>query len=193
MGYPNPSPHLFKFCSTLLLSLLSPTPPPLLILLSCFFGWMGITPTLMIDIMNLHMSSLRSLMCVVKFNVVWYIMWFFADTLIWYHTHKHTHKDTQHTQGPVHIPIQTNICTSCYQLSLFHWMKNSVISKIYFPQCLFCSRIIHLQKSYLLIRRYNNTFFLWNTNNTDTNGANKQNTHIHTPNTQRKITLERVS
>ena len=45
---------------------------------------------------------------------------------------------------------------------------------------------------YLLIRCcYKTRFFLWNTNNSDRNGANKQNTN--TPNTQRKITLERVS
>ena len=31
------------------------------------------------------------------------------------------------------------------------------------------------------------------TNNTDRNGINNQNTHTHTPNTQRKKTLERVS
>ena len=43
---------------------------------------------------------------------------------------------------------------------------------------------------YLLIRCYKTRFFLSNTNNTDRNGVNKQNTH--TPNTQRKITLERV-
>ena len=50
---------------------------------------------------------------------------------------------------------------------------------------------------YLLIRHHKTKFFLWNTNNTDGNGVNKQNTHTHThthtPNTQRKITLERVS
>ena len=42
-----------------------------------------------------------------------------------------------------------------------------------------------------MIRCYKTRFFLWNTNNTDRNGVNKQNTH--TSNTQRKITLQRVS
>ena len=37
-----------------------------------------------------------------------------------------------------------------------------------------------LAKSYLLIRCYKTKFFLWNTNNTDRNGVNKQNTHTHT-------------
>ena len=33
---------------------------------------------------------------------------------------------------------------------------------------------------YLLIRFNTTKFFLWNTNNTDRNGVNKQNTHTHT-------------
>ena len=36
----------------------------------------------------------------VKFTKVRH-MWFFAGALIWYLTHKHTHKDTQQTQVPV--------------------------------------------------------------------------------------------
>ena len=43
---------------------------------------------------------------------------------------------------------------------------------------------------YLLIGYYITRFFLWNTNNTNRNGVNKQNKH--TPNTQRKVTLEKV-
>ena len=34
---------------------------------------------------------------VATFTEVWHIMWFFNSTLIWYHTHKHTHN----TQGPL--------------------------------------------------------------------------------------------
>ena len=39
------------------------------------------------------------------------------------------------------------------------------------------------------------SLFLLNANNTDRNGVNEQNTHTytHTPNTQRKIKLERVN
>ena len=74
-------------------------------------------------------------------------------------------------------------------------MNNSLVSKIYFSQCLFFSKIIHF--CLLLIRCYKTNFFLWNTNNTDRNGVNKQNTHTHTHthtlNTQGKITLEKVS
>ena len=46
---------------------------------------------------------------------------------------------------------------------------------------------------YLLIRCYKTRFVLWNTNNTDTNGVNKQNTHTRTRTKHsEKITLERV-
>ena len=63
------------------------------------------------------------------------------------------------------------------QLSLLRLMNKSLISKIYFAQCLFISKIIHLQKSYLLIRCYKTRFFLSNINNTDGNSVQKQNTH----------------
>ena len=50
---------------------------------------------------------------------------------------------------------------------------------------------------YLLIRCYKTRFVFSNTDNTDRNGVNKQNTHTHThanpPNSQRNITMERVS
>ena len=47
--------------------------------------------------------------------------------------------------------------------------------------------------TYLLIRCCSTRFFLRNANNTDRSDVNKQNTHIHIPNTQRKVALERVS
>ena len=52
----------------------------------------------------------------------------------------------------------------------------------------------HVKVIYLLIRCCKARFSLWNTNNTDRNDVNKQNTHTHThtPNTLRKITLERI-
>ena len=46
---------------------------------------------------------------------------------------------------------------------------------------------------YLLIKCNKTKFFLSSTITTDRNGVNKQNTHTETPNTQRKIILERVS
>ena len=37
-----------------------------------------------------------------------------------------------------------------------------------------------VEVAYLFIRCKKTKFFLWNTNNTDRNGVNKQNSHIHT-------------
>ena len=62
-------------------------------------------------------------------------------------------------------------------------MKNSLISKNYFPQYLLFSKLIHLQKSYLVIECFKTMLFLCNT---DGNGVNAQN--IQTK--QGKITLE---
>ena len=116
-------------------------------------------------------------------------MWFFAGTLIWYHTHTHTHKDTQHTQTNTlthpykYISKPSVMCSQ--QLSVLHWIIQWY-QKFTF-QCLFFLKIT--QVIYLYIRSNKTKLFLWNTNNTDKNGVNKQNTH--TPNTLRKITLER--
>ena len=41
----------------------------------------------------------------INFTEVWHIMSFFTGTLLWYHTHKHT----QHTQGPVDRHNHINI------------------------------------------------------------------------------------
>ena len=73
--------------------------PSLFFLLSCFFGCMGDHATfdvlyiLCIYIILLHIFYATS----INFTEVWHIMLFFTGSLIWYHTHKHT----QHTQGPV--------------------------------------------------------------------------------------------
>ena len=87
--------------------------------------------------------------------------------------------------------------TCSQQLSLLHWMNNSLILNNNFPHGLFFSRIIHLCKSYLLIWCYETRLSVWNTNNTGRNGVNKITTHTrtrtHTPNTPRKITLTSVS
>ena len=70
-------------------------------------------------------------------------------------------------------------------------MDNSLIPKSYFPQCLLFSIIIHWKRSYIC---WLDVIGLGSSNNT---GVSKQNTHTHThthaSNTQRKITLERVS
>ena len=102
----------------------------------------------------------------------------------------HTYK---HTEGPIdwhtHINIYLHhlLCTNSSYLYYIewtiYWYQKFTIFYLYYMV-----KVIHL-----LIRCYKTRFFIWNTNNTDRNGVNKQNKHTHTTNTQRKITLERVS
>ena len=83
----------------------------------------------------------------IKFTEAWHT-WIFAGTLIWYHTntHTHTHKDTEHTQGPVdwHTHIYIYITYYVLTTAIFITLNNSLISKFYFPQCLFFSKTIQL-------------------------------------------------
>ena len=61
-------------------------------------------------------------------------------------------------------------------------MNNSLISKIYFPHCLFFSKIIYLLKLYICwlnAIRLGSSCETQITNNTDRNCVNKQNTHTH--------------
>ena len=124
----------------------------------------------------------------VKFTEVWQIMRFFAGTPVWYHTHKNTetntHRDTQHIQGPIDWHTQIDIylnqllwAQSSYLL--LHWINNSLISKIYFPKCIFCSKVMNLQRSYPLISCYRTRFSNWNINSTNRSGVKNQ-TNIRT-------------
>ena len=67
----------------------------------------------------------------IKFTEVWHIMWFFAGTLIWYHIHKHTvHSEGSRLTHPYkYILTPPVVCSQ--QLSVLHWLNNSLISKIY--------------------------------------------------------------
>ena len=63
-----------------------------------------------------------------------------------------------------------------FQLSVLHWMNNSLISEIYFRKFhnVFVFQNYSLVEfTYLLIRFNNTKFFWWNTKNIDTNGVNK--------------------
>ena len=111
-------------------------------------------------------------------------------TLKYAHDIRRTHS---HTQGSVdwhtHINIYLHqmLCACNSYLYYTTWLiEQFTFHSVFSFQKLFTSKS-------LLIRCYKTRFFQWNTNNTDRNGVNKQNTHTHTPNTQRKITLERVS
>ena len=109
-------------------------------------------------------------------------MWFFASTPSWYHTHTQTHTYTHKahstlrgrrlTQPSKYIFTPLAVCSQ--QLSLLHWMGNLLISKNYFPQCLFFSRIIHLQGSYAY---WLNAIRL---GSSDNNGVTHTHTHTHT-------------
>ena len=89
------------------------------------------------------------------------------------HTHTHTHTHTAHwvvsqlAYPCKYIFTSPVICSQQLPLLLFKmsflFAKNSLVKVIY-----------------LVIRFYMTSFVLWNTNNTNRNGVNKQNTHAHT-------------
>ena len=112
--------------------------------------------TFLDDIKNVQMLSFRTLMHVLYKKVssllrpeTWCSFCWYADLI------SHTQTGTTHlgASRPTHSCkyIFTPTVTCSQQLSLLHWMNNSLTSKIHFPQCLFFSKIIHLPKSYLLI------------------------------------------
>ena len=114
--------------------------------------------------------------------------------VLWFNitdTQTHLYKDTQHTQGPAYWHTHINIylhqllCAHSSYLVITLNEELTEIKNLLSTRFFFISKMIHLQKSYLLIRCYKARFFLWKTNNTDRNGVNKQNTY--TPNTQRNI------
>ena len=94
-------------------------PPPLLILLSCFFGWMGDHTTfdVLFYLMISWMYTCRALgpWCVFYATRCQYY-WGLTHNVVfcWYSdliSHKHTHKlkDKQHTQGSVDWHTHINI------------------------------------------------------------------------------------
>ena len=72
------------------------------------------------------------------------VLWFSIT-----HTQTHTHKDIQYTLWASRLThpykyIFTSPAMCSQLLYLLRWMYNSLLSKIYFPQCLLFSKIIHL-------------------------------------------------
>ena len=137
----NPHPHC-SFCCPL------------------FFGWMGYYATfdMLFYLIIIWIYICRALVpwyqkelyvCFMqqsaKFTEDWHIMWFFTGTLIRHHkTNTHTaHSGASRlTQPDKYIFAPPVICSQ--RLPLLHEINNSLISKIYFLQCLFFSKIIHL-------------------------------------------------
>ena len=149
---------------------------------------------------NVHMSKI--VCTLIKVGTLIYAMHTNCRTLnvvsCWYsnlmsHTHKYTHTHT-HTQthtthsGTIRLmhPYEYNLhhllCAHSsylyYNEWIYHWHQKFTFHNVFSFQKWFTCKS-------------KTRFFLWNTNNTDRNGVNKQNTS--TPNIQRKITLERVS
>ena len=91
----------------------------------------------------------------IKFTEVRNMMWFFTGTLILSpHTQTHKHTNTHSTlrvsrlTHPYKYYLHNLLCAHSsylYYITLNDSMNNSTISKIYFPQCLFFSKIINLQ------------------------------------------------
>ena len=130
--------HLFKFCSTLLSCFLQPL-PQLLFLISCFFDWLGDRATfdMLFHLMILWIYKCRALVPQyhnnldmysmqqdVKFTEVWHIIWFFASTLIWYHTHIHTkiHSTLRPIDWCTHISIHLHH-RPCAQSSCLYYTE----------------------------------------------------------------------
>ena len=106
-----------------------------------------------------------------------------AVSMIWYHTQKHK----QYTQGPInwHNDLLTPPVMCSQQLSTLHWMNNSMISKLYFPQRLFiCKSNISVIRCNKLSSSCETQIIL-----IEMIYINKPHTYIAT--TQQKVTLER--
>ena len=114
-------------------------------------------------------------MCVLCNKVSGLLRWY-SDVAI---THTNTKAHTAHsgasrlTHPYKYIFTPPVICSS-----YFYYIKwnHSLISKIYFPVSFLFKNYSLVKVIYLLIRCYKTGFFLWNTDNTDRNGVNKQNT-----------------
>ena len=91
-----------------------------------------------------YFSTRRTSLCAFmqrgfKFAEVWHIICFFPGTLVWYHTDtdtKTTHSGANKLTHPCKYILTSPVMCS-QQLFVLHWMNNSLISKICFPQC-FC-------------------------------------------------------
>ena len=137
-------------CLPYLYQILSNLSPALFCCLVSLTEWV-IMPHLMCyflvyDIMDLHMSSLGTLVlqrfCGMfhatwhQFTEFYHMTWFFAGTLIWHHKRKWWH--TTHTganrlrHSYKYMLSPPAMCSK--QLSVLHWMNNLLISKFYITE-----------------------------------------------------------
>ena len=76
---------------------------------------------------------------------------FFTGILLWYHTHKQSHKHTQHTEGPVdwhtHINIYLHQLLCAHNSYLYyiewiiHWYKKFSVHSLFFSKGLVSMKI----------------------------------------------------
>ena len=146
----------FKFCSTPTLSAPTPTPTALFVVLFLWRnGWSRHIwcATLINHIMDPHVKPwylvTEGPWCVfygTRRQVYWVLTRDFLLVLWFDITQTQTHTEHPGASRLVHPYkyIFTPLVMRSQQPSSLHWMNNSLISKIYFPQCLLFSKIIHL-------------------------------------------------
>ena len=102
---------------------------------------------LFFDLLNLETQNHKCLALWFKhWSGTWFKHWrfrtdeiIFASTLIWYHTHTDTFAHRQDTKGPIewhtdgYILIPPVICSQ--QISVLHWMNNSLKAKFTLQSC----------------------------------------------------------
>ena len=157
---------MFRFC---------PTPPPLLLLLLCFYGWMGDRATFdVLFCLILWIYKCRALVpegtccsffcnkvsSLVRLDTCGFLLVLWFDV-----THTNTKKDTQHAKGQrdrhpyKYILILLVMCSE--QPSVLHWTNNLLISKIYFTEFhnIFAFQKLLSCRSHLLNRLSNTEFY----------------------------------
>ena len=125
-------------------------PPPPTSFLSCFLGHIycvNLLNVIFLDLLNLETQNHKCLALWFKHcSGAWFKHWrfrtdemIFAITLIWYHTHTDTCAHRQDTKGPIEwhidgcILIPPVICSQ--QISVLHWMNNSLKAKFTLQSC----------------------------------------------------------
>ena len=123
-------------------------------------------------------------------NVFFLAVLWFDITHIQTHKHRHTaHSQSSRLTHPYKFIFTLPVMCS-QELSLLHWMNNSLnhyYKKITFHNVFSFQKLFICKSQYMLIRWSKAMFFLWNTNNTDRNGANKQNTYTHTKHSEKEV------
>ena len=104
------------------------------------------------------------------------------DLVLWFDfTHTHIHTNIHNTLRPInwhtYIKMHLHHLPCVHSSCLYHTLNNSLISKVYFPMSFLFKNYSLVEVVYFHIRCNKTKFFLWNTNNTDKNDANKKNTH----------------